>query len=263
MSLEKSEAILLKAFNWSESSRTVVFFAHNFGRIALVDKGGRSFKSRRGRIIPFAVQEITFYLSRKETRGYVRDVDLIKVFSLDKEGNVGRLAFASAATELLYLLLPEEEPQEDLYHYLVTFLEHVEAAEKRSLPPVFVAFYLRVLSQLGYHPSLAYCVSCGKSIDKFASSGKVNLAVERGGVVCEACQRPGDCYIGFSGDSFKRLLSLQTASLDEAAAIGMSFKEASGFLDALTSFTAGQTGFKSELKSLEFINKLKNSQLIG
>jgi len=261
MSIEKSEAVLLKAFNWSESSRTVVFFTLNFGRIALVDKGGRSIKSRRGRIMPFARQEVTFYLSRKETRGYVREVDLVEAFSLDKEGNVGRLAYASAAAELLNLLLPEEEPQEQLYRYFVTFLGQVQAVDRRSLASVFIAFYLRVLSQLGYHPSLAYCVSCGKSVDDFASAKTVNLAVERGGVVCEACQRPGDYYIGFSGDSFKRLLRLQTSSLDEAADMVVSFKEAGLFLDALTGFTASQTGFKAELKSLEFINKLKNSQL--
>lgn len=261
MSLEKSEAILLKAFNWSESSRTVVFFTLDFGRLALVDKGGRSIKSRRGRIMPFARQEITFYGSRKETRGYVREVELVEVFSLDREGNVGRLAYASAATELLNLLLPEEEPQEQLYHYFAGFLGHVQSADKRSLASVFVAFYLRVLSQLGYHPSLAYCVSCGKSLDEFGSSKTVNLAVDRGGIVCGACQRPGDYYIGFSSGSFRRLLRLQTASLDEAAAMVISFNEARSFLEALTSFAASQTGFKSELKSLEFINKLKNSQL--
>ena len=63
MALEKTEAVVLKAFNWSESSRTVLFFSRRFGRIALVDKGGRSFKSKRGRVTPFAKLEISFYQS--------------------------------------------------------------------------------------------------------------------------------------------------------------------------------------------------------
>ncbi len=59
------------------------------------------------------------------------------------------------------------------------------------------------------------------------------------------------------------MLSLQTASLSEAAAITVRFNEANSFLDALTKFLASQTGFKSDLKSLKFIEKLKNSKLIG
>ena len=140
MSLEKSEAILLKAYNWSESSRTVVFFSVDYGRIALVDKGGRSMKSRRGRILPFARMEISFYHSQKETSGYVREIELIEAFSFEDNGSLGRLAYASAASELLNLLLPEEEPQQLLYHYFASFLKLVEKSDKKALPSLFVAF---------------------------------------------------------------------------------------------------------------------------
>ena len=259
MSLEQSEAILLKAYNWSESSRTVVFFSVDYGRIALVDKGGRSMKSRRGRILPFARMEISFYHSQKETSGYVREIELIEAFSFEDNGSLGRLAYASAASELLNLLLPEEEPQQLLYHYFASFLKLVEKSDKKALPSLFVAFYLRVLSQLGYHPSLAYCVNCGKEIKKFNPDQPRLIGVDRGGVVCETCQKPGDYYIGFSDDSFQRLLRLQTASLSEAAEITVRFNESNSFLDALTKFLASQTGLKSDLKSLKFIEKLKNS----
>ncbi|UCG60330.1 MAG: DNA repair protein RecO C-terminal domain-containing protein, partial [Candidatus Zixiibacteriota bacterium] len=130
-------------------------------------------------------------------------------------------------------------------------------------PSLFVAFYLRVLSQLGYHPSLSYCVGCGKELAGFASQGERMFGVERGGVVCEACQKPGDYYIGFSSDSFNRLVLLQTSSLNEATGAEIGFKEAGRFLEALTRFLASQTGFTADLKSLAFIEKLKNSQLIG
>ncbi|UCG60992.1 MAG: DNA repair protein RecO, partial [Candidatus Zixiibacteriota bacterium] len=180
MSLEKSEVVLLKAFNWSESSRTVVFFSREFGRIALVDKGGRSMKSRRGRIIPFARMEITFYHSEKETRGYVREVELTEAFSFEENGNLGRLAYGSAAAELLNLLLPEEESQPELYQYFASLLGLLQKTRKAVLPSLFVAFYLRVLSQLGYHPSLSYCVGCGKELAGFASQGERMFGVERG-----------------------------------------------------------------------------------
>ncbi|UCD63699.1 MAG: DNA repair protein RecO [Candidatus Zixiibacteriota bacterium] len=260
MSLEKSEAVLLKAHNWSESSRTVVFFASDFGRIALVDKGGRSLKSRRGRLLPFARLEITFYHSQRETRGYLREIDAIEVFSYEDEGGLGRLAYASAATELLNLVLPEEEHQAQLYDYFVVYLRQLSTVAKKSLAPVFIAFYLRLLSHLGYHPSLGYCVTCGKALAEFRKTGRRMFSPARGGVICETCQKAGDYYIGFSSEAYGRLLTLQTASLAEAALVPVRFAEASRFIEALTGLLTSQTGLKSELKSLEFIEKLKKSK---
>ncbi|HOP06120.1 MAG TPA: DNA repair protein RecO [candidate division Zixibacteria bacterium] len=269
MSLEKTEAIVLKAFNWSESSRTVVFFSRDFGKLALVDKGGRSMKSRRGRLQTFARLELSFYDSKKESRGYVREIDALQSFSMEGDGALGRLAYGSAACELMYLLLPEDEPQRQLYDYFASYLGYVAAVPKTCLPSLFVAFFLRVLSQLGYHPSLAYCAGCGRpatsdeSNGGFANgAGNVPFFADRGGVLCPSCQAPTDYYIPLSGVGYRHLAKLQNASLKEAAGMPIRYAEAAQLLEALTRFAACQTDLKTDLKSLEFLQKLKNSTLI-
>ena len=213
--------------------------------------------------MPFARTEVTFYHSEKDVRGYVREAELLEEFTFEGEGTLGRLAYASAASELLGLLLPEEEPQRQLYTYYVNYLKHVEKIPKSSLPAVFIAFFLRLLSHLGYHPSLAFCVGCGKDVKSLRKTARMSVSIDRGGMVCETCQKPGDYYIGFSTDEYDRLLTLQTASLDEASSVTLKFAQATRIMEMLTRFLAGQTGMKSDLKSLEFIEKLKNSQLIG
>jgi DNA repair protein RecO (recombination protein O) len=264
MPLEKSEAVILKTFNWSESSRTVVFFTKNFGRLRLTDRGGRSMKSRRGRLTPFARIDLTFYASEKETAGYIRDADITHLFEFAKEGTLGRLAYGSAACELLYLLLPEQEPQPQLYAYLITFLEQIDSAPKRGLPPLFTAFFLRLLSQLGYHPSLAYCVISGDPVSDFTEADdQVAFSPERGGVVSPACQQAGEHYIRLPSACFDALLKLQTASLAEAAAVRLGFTDAAVILDALATFLRYQADLPTGLKSLEFIEKLKHSRLNG
>ncbi len=160
MGIAKSEAVLLKAFNWAESSRTLVFFTREFGKLPIVDKGGRSIKSKRGRLIPFAELELTFYKSDKEARGYVSDIELIRAFEFEKEGTLGRLAYGSAACELLYLLLPEEEPQADLYTYFLSYLEFIDNADRKGLPALFITFYLRLAVAFRV-PSLAGVLCCG------------------------------------------------------------------------------------------------------
>lgn len=262
MPLEKSEAIVLKTFNWSESSRFVAFFTEEHGKLRLADRGGRSMKSKRGRLMPFARLELTFYTSEKQTTGYISDSELLQVFSFEKEGTLGRLAYGSAACELLYILLPEEQEQRELYRYTISYLRMVDQVDRRSLPSLFIAFFLRLLSQLGYHPSLGYCAVSGMAVETFLDKGdSVLFSPESGGVVSPPCQRPGEYYITLSSGSFSHLLSLQRASLAEAAAHPVGFAEASILLEALSKFLQYQADTRAGLKSLEFLDKLKKTHL--
>jgi DNA repair protein RecO (recombination protein O) len=261
MALQKSDAIVLKAYNWSESSRTIVFFTRDFGRLALIDKGGRSLKSRRGRMLAFTKLEVTFYQSQRETSGYVSDILVERPFEFAREGTLGRLGYGSAACELLLLLLADEEPQPELFDYTVHYLNWLDKAEKRYLPALFVAFFLRLLSTLGYHPSLTHCSVSGQSIaDEAEARGEVAFSPEQGGVVSAACQKAGDCYIRLTYQSLKLLVTLQTASLREAGTLPISFVEAGVLVEALCRFMSFQAGVRSEIKSLEFLEKLKNNQ---
>jgi len=262
MALEKSEAVLLRMFNWSESSRTALFFTERYGKLPLVDKGGRSVKSRRGRLMSFAHLEVSFYKSEKQTTGYLSDCDILEEFSVEKEGSLGRLAYGSAASELLNLLLPEQEAQPALFRYFLRYLGKVSEIDKQYLPALFIAFFLRTMSQLGYHPSLSYCVGCSREVEKIeATPGKVMFSPERGGLVCPACQKPGECYIGLSAAQLRLMAVLQRASLDEAATVPINFQEASLLVETLTKFVRYHSGLVSDIKSLEFLDKLKSSQL--
>jgi DNA repair protein RecO (recombination protein O) len=262
MPLKKTEAVILKLFNWSESSRTVSLFSRDFGKITLVDKGGRRLISKRGRLVPFARLEITFYTSEKSAKGYVSETELIELFAFEKEGTLGRLAYASAACELLYHLLSDEQPQQPLYSFFISFLELTETVEKRSLPVLFIAFFLRLLSQLGYHPSLARCVGCGQEVRlPKGETGEIHFCPERGGIVCPSCQRPGEYYIPFSKENARLSVALQSASLNEAAGLPIGYNDVTRLLEMLTDFVNCQTGISAPLKSLGFLEKLKNSRL--
>ena len=56
---------------------------------------------------------------------------------------------------------------------------------------------------------------------------------------------------------------LQRASLDEAASLPIGYQKAAGLLDVLTRFLKYHAGLTSDLKSLAFLEKLKNSQQNG
>lgn len=267
MALEQSEAIVLKIFNWSESSRTVHFLTEKFGKLPLMDRGGRSLKSKRGRLILFARIDLSFYLSQRSSTGYLSSVEVLEMFTFEADGTLGRLAYASAACELLGALLPEAEPQADLYQYLVTYYRLLDRVEKRFIPACFLTFFLRLVSHLGFHPSLGHCVVSGQPTSEFVNeSSPAMFSPERGGIVSPACQKPGEYYIGLPVADLRTMAALQTASLNEAAKVVLGFEHASRMIDALARFLSYQAGTKHELKSMEFLKKLKNkknSQLNG
>lgn len=208
--------------------------------------------------MPFAPLELTFYNSEKETTGYISDIEILEIFLFEKDGTLGRLAYASAGAELLQKLLAEEEPNRQLYNYYINYLQYINSVDKRSIPALFIAFFLRLLSQLGYHPSISYCTVCNKEI-KADSQNPILFGADNGGSVCNTCQKPGDYYISLSPEMFKIFAALQTASLQEAAAVPIGLSKVTLLQDALTRFISSQTQMDCRLKSLAFIEKLKNS----
>ena len=260
MAIEKTEGFVLKAYNWSESSRTIVFFTRKSGKLSLTDKGGRSLKSKRGRAIPFARLELTYYSSERESAGHLSEVNIEEAWSFEDESAPGRLAFGSAVCELLRLALPDHEPHEDLYIYSLKFFKRLSKSPREALLPLFVCYYLRTISFLGYRPVLSACADCGKQKEEFTISGRFyNFSPDRGGLICNSCQSEGERYIQLSADDIGWAAALQISSLEEAERETISYQRASCVLDALLWFLKTQTGI-SKINSLDFLNKLKKAQ---
>ena len=261
----KSEGILLKSVNWKEHSKIVTIFTDNAGRQSIVDRGGRSLKSKRGRLMSFSRLELAYFKSERSGTGYITEVEPLEIFQFEKEGTLGRLIFASAAVELLYDLLPADEPQEGLYHLTIQYLRLIDKVRKAAIIPVFLAYFLKLLSYLGYRPNLAGCISCGKESKDtlLTNSNGVSFHVfspERGGLVCSTCQKPGEYYIKLHSDRLDKIYRLQTASLAESAEIKLRLGEAEELLELLTSFLKYQTDAR-ELNSLKILEKLKKTEI--
>jgi len=260
----KSEGLVLKSVNWKENSRIVTFFTDNTGRQSIIDRGGRSLKSKRGRLLTFTRLELNYFRSDKTQLGYISEVEPLEAFEFQKDGTLGRLTFGSAALELLYDLLPENEPQPELYHLTIQFLRMTDRVPKGSLFPLFLAFFIRLLSYLGYRPNFSGCVRCGRALNEddedTDNNGSIGFSPELGGLVCSSCQIPGEYYIKLQSERLARIYRLQTSSLAEAAGMGLKFSEAEDILELLKGFLKYQTDTR-ELNSLKFLDKLKKANL--
>jgi len=261
----KSEGLILKSVNWKEQSKIVTIFTDNAGRQSIIDRGGRSLKSKRGRLMTFTRLDLNYFRSDKTGVGYVNEVEPLESFSFEKEGTLGRLTFASAALELLYDLLPAEEPHEGLYHLTIQYLRQINNAPKSGIIPTFISYFLKLLSQLGYRPNFAGCVSCGKEIDDALVSNGSGIeyyifSPDRGGIICKSCQIPGEYYIKLQSAKLEVIYGLQTGTMAEASQKRIKLETAEELIELLSAFLRYQTDSK-ELKSLKFLEKLKKTQI--
>lgn len=264
MALHKTEGIILSTADWSESSQTLTVFTPDRGKLTLNVKGSRQLNGKRGRPLRFARLELTCYMREGSDSGYLSDVEPLEVFLFEKEGQLGRLTFASGAVELLNNLLTSFDPQPVCYQITLSFLRMTDSLDKKRLPGLFAGYILRLISLLGFRPNLVGCVGCGKEITETAdlSEGEatpIMVSIERGGVICENCRRMmagQNQMIGLSPQLHGKLVELMSSSLEEASQKMVSLKELNSMVDLLTALLKYHAGTIRHLKSFDFLDKL-------
>lgn len=264
MAIIKTEGIILSTADWSESSQTLTVFTPDLGKISLNVKGSRQLNGKRGRPLRFARLEFSCYLREGRESGYLSDVEPLEVFLFEKDGQLGRLTFASGAVELLNNLLTTLDPQPICYQITLSFLRMTDSLDKKRLPGLFAGYILRLVSLLGFRPNLAGCVGCGKEIalpaeDSETEPARYLVSIERGGLICENCRRDRagqNQMIELTPELHGRLVELMTSSLDEASQRLVGLKELNQMVDLITAFLKYHAGTIRHLKSFDFLDKL-------
>ncbi len=260
MGLVKTEGIILSGANWSESSQMLGIFTPDRGRLTLSIKGSRRINGRRGRPLRFARLEFSCYIKDQSSVGHLNDVDPVEVFMFEKDGQLGRLTFASAALELLANLLTDNDPQPACYQITLSFLRMTNSVEKKRLPGLFAGYILRLVSLLGYRPNLVGCAVCGKAIEEPEKpDASVMLSIEHGGVVCAHCRQSdlnGIKLVGISASVFRLADRLLKSSLEEASQTIVSVNDLHILVDLLTALLKYHSGSMKNLKSFDFLDKL-------
>jgi DNA repair protein RecO (recombination protein O) len=261
MALVKSRAISLKSYRLGETSKVVVCYTRDYGKVRLVAKGARKGGGRLGAALePMQVSGVVFYLRQE------RDLLLVSQAEVERQWpelrrDVVRMAYAGAALELTDALVSEREPDPGLFDLLESTLDRAAGAPASSLDAVVWSFELSLASALGYAPELARCVVCAR-----APEGRVSFAASRGGIVCGSClgEEPGARPLS---DSAARLLtSMSTSAGETPPEAGTAAPDADvpavvrdEISDTLMSFLEEHAGRELKLKSLDFLAQIKRT----
>lgn len=183
MPLLVSDAIVLHAFDYLESSRIVRLATRDGGVRSALAKGARRSQRRFGSALDLFAQG-SVQLSTKPGR----DLDTMTGFDIaaSRPGlglDLGRFAGASAIAELV-LHFSSDHADPALFDAIAGALDGIAAAEPQRAVDATLAGAWRVIAALGFTPALAECAECHAPID---AEGDAVFSHSAGGVLCPRC----------------------------------------------------------------------------
>ncbi len=185
MSLLVTQATVLHAFDYLETSRVLRLLTRESGLQSVLAKGARRTRGRVGTGVDlFAEGEAQLYV--KPTR----DLQTLAVFDVSRSRtalalDMRRFAAASAIAELV-LRIAGDEPNSALFDSVSASFDDVALATDDAIVAHALAAAWRVVAAAGFSPSLDDCANCHTTIP---SEDAVSFSHPAGGALCARCGR--------------------------------------------------------------------------
>jgi len=200
VSIEKTEAVVLKAVNYRDTSKIVTFYTKRYGKMSAIAKGARNPKSKFGSLFqPLNYLQIVFYRRENRQLQYVSSSDFVKYFK-SLTTSMEKFSVAISLLEIINFVMHDEEENEQLFGLLVDSLEELDKIEAQTAASVqhplnvFVHFGLHLAIDLGFEPNFENCLICHKPIissvelpHNMEKQKKISYVVEKGRPLCEDC----------------------------------------------------------------------------
>ena len=184
MALVRTEAFVLKAFRFGETSMIYRLLTRDRGVVPVIARGARSPRSRLGAAVnAFRRLDITYYdkpgreiqtLSQAEVLAEHREI----ASSLEKLETAGRWF------RFLRSILPDGAPAEPLYALAVTALDRLERVGPSRLSRWETYHRAAAAGLLGLAPRLEACLACERPLP---DGRELAFSIEDGGLACHAC----------------------------------------------------------------------------
>jgi len=178
-------ALVLRAFEYGETSQILHLLTREEGRVHGIAKGARRLNGAfHGGVDAPCLGEALVYARRpgadlRTLGGFTTTTHFPRLRE--------RLARFHAASHVLALLLAftrEEAPVPIVFDLAVAALALVESADDETADAFVLGFEAMLLHDAGFFPDLARCVVCAKPAKNVATA---RLSPSRGGLLCRTC----------------------------------------------------------------------------
>lgn len=243
-------SIILKKQDRGEADELVFFLSRELGWLRGVAKNAKKSRVRfGGHLEPLSLADLTIRSRRKDDMVWIEEAQVLHGF-LGIRSDVKKVAQATYFLELCSVLLPENQPDPELFEFLNFLLYHLEAF--RLKPVRCLLEEIRLLGKLGYGPRFDVCPGCGKAI---SASQTAVFSLSMGGVShleCLAGTDPRDLVLSPATVALvRRGLEIQGQSADR---LELSRRGQGELRRALSAFAKQLRG--KELNSLIFLERI-------
>ncbi len=177
---QRCEAIVLRHTNYGEADIILTLFTAEFGLQKGFARAARKSRKRFGAVLDPFTQAVFQWTSGRGDLWLLQEADLVNS-RIGLRSDFQRLALASYGSELVTLLLEDEEPHLTIYELLFSFLDYLEQGGQLKIARLL--FELRLIYLLGYMPHLLHCSECLKIF----SEESIRFDSVRGGSLCLDC----------------------------------------------------------------------------
>ena len=184
MTLVSTQAVVLRTYRYSETSKIVRLATRDYGVQSAIAKGVLRPRSPFGAALE-TLSEGVAQLYHKETRE-LQTLAAFDVVQLRRglADDLGRFAGAAALSEVMLKMAPPA-PLPAAYETLILGLDALVRAPPDQTDAAAVRWLWLLVGVLGFAPQLDACVRDGAAV-----SGTVAFSVAEGGVLCAKCAGP-------------------------------------------------------------------------
>jgi len=247
MSIYRSEAIVLKKFDFRETSIIVNFFTRDFGKLSGILKGIRTdSKKFASTVEPYSHNEIIFYKKISTTLHLVSQCDSKDTFDKVRL-DIVRSGMASFMMELVDAVMPPEDRNDEVFDLAIACLKELQTNQNPH--KIMTIFKIKMLSLSGFKPHFDSCVTCGGRI-----LGQSKFSLSLGGLLCPRCFTKDSASRSIFQGTVASILHIERNTLKNNLNLGMNpeiKKELEIILNAFLNFH-----LERELKSQKVLNKL-------
>lgn len=185
MTLVVTEAVVLHAFDYLESSRILRLITRDAGIQSVLARGARSSRKRFGTSLDVFVQGTAEYSSRPG-----RDLHTLTAFDATRSrpelvADISRFTGACVLAEMA-LRFSSDEPHPGLFDAFVAGLDMIGTVGADETVSRTLGAAWHIVGELGFTPALDVCANCHTEL---ADDARTPFSHVAGGALCERCAR--------------------------------------------------------------------------
>ncbi|MGQ9603682.1 MAG: DNA repair protein RecO [bacterium] len=256
MSIHRTHGVVLRSRKVRESSKIVLFFTRDFGKISVVGKGSLRPKSKFGASLElFTRCAIMFYSKQNRNLHTLSHAEILSSYENLKK-DVVKFAYGGVVAELVEKFCPNEEQNRAIYELLVKTLSEIDVAQRDQIEIILSIYELKFLELIGYAPQLDVCVRCGHPVEE-----KLWFGLTSGGLLCEECHKRDLNALRIGSPALLLLKAYRSGSIEELAKKIRPDRSTREAADLLHSFLRMQAGDGVTIKSLDFLERMRNDSI--